>query len=114
MEDGEAELLSSLFTQIVTALPYYNETAKKAELEKYSPSLLRTSTLSDPDAALVARLAGEVIGFCLSHYDDGLIWLAWFGVHPSYRRRGIGISLLQKLEDTVRKRKAHKIWCDCR
>jgi ribosomal protein S18 acetylase RimI-like enzyme len=114
MKYEEAEQLSLLFTQVVTALPYYNGTAKRSELGKYSSDLLRDSISSDPDSVLVARDEREIVGFCLSREDDELIWLAWFGVHQSYRRRGIGSALLQKLEETVRNGRSHKIWCDCR
>lgn len=114
MKCEESEPLGSLFTQVVLALPYYNETAKRTEIGKYSPTLLCDSISSDPDSVLVAKSEREIVGFCFSHEDDGLIWLAWFGVHPSYRRRGIGSALLQKLEHTVRNGRSHKIWCDCR
>ena len=114
MQPDEAESLSLLFTQVVKALPYYNETAKRSELEKYSAISLCDSISNDPDSVLVARATREIVGFCLSRHDDGLIWLAWFGVHPLYRRRGVGSALLQKLEDIVRNGRSHKIWCDCR
>lgn len=114
MEYEEAERLNTLFTDVVRALPYYNETAKKSELEKYSSALLCDSISKDPDSVLVAKAEKEIVGFCISREDDGLIWLAWFGVHASFRCRGIGSALLQKLEDTVRNGRSHKIWCDCR
>lgn len=114
MEYGEAEQLSAVFALVVKGLPYYNEAAVRSELNKYSPSMLCSSISHDPDSVLVAKERGEILGFCLSHYDDGLIWLAWFGVHPSHRRKGIGSALLQKLENTVGERHAHKIWCDSR
>jgi ribosomal protein S18 acetylase RimI-like enzyme len=114
VEINDIEPLSLLFKEVVAALPYYNEIAKKSEMAKYSPELLLESITDDPDSVLVAKIEGKLAGFCLSRDDDGLIWLSWFGVHDSYRRRGIGSALLQKLEDTVRNRKSHKIWCDCR
>lgn len=114
MKCHEAEQLNSLFTRVVNALPFYNETAISSELEKYSPTRLRESISNDQDSVLIAKTGEEVIGFCLSHYDDGLIWLSWFGVNPLYRRRGIGSALLERLEETVRNRKAHKVWCDSR
>jgi ribosomal protein S18 acetylase RimI-like enzyme len=113
MKTSEAEALSSLFRQVVTLLPYYNETAKNSEIKKYSPRLLRESTAADPESALVAKQDGQLLGFCLSRYDDGLIWLEWFGVHPAHRRKGVASALLRALEKKARKR-THKIWCDCR
>src|SRR6266700_7835188 len=114
MKTEEAESLSALFKEVLFAIPYYNDVAKTSELAKYSRDLLRDSVLADPDSILVARDDTEIVGYCLSREDDSLIWLSWFGVHPSYRRRGIGSALLEKLEETVRNGRSHKIWCDCR
>jgi ribosomal protein S18 acetylase RimI-like enzyme len=114
MESEQAEDLSAMFGEIVVSLPYYNEVAKTAEIAKYAPALLRESVLKHPDSVLVAKNGREIVGFCFSEDDDGLVWLAWFGVHHSYRRRGIGVALLRKLEEVARDRRSHKIWCDCR
>jgi ribosomal protein S18 acetylase RimI-like enzyme len=114
MGQSEAESLTLLFEQVVNALPYYNDFAKRSELAKYSPDALRESLLEDPDSVLVARAGPDLVGFCLSRYDDGLVWLSWFGVHNEHRRKGVGSALLEKLEATVRSGRSHKIWCDCR
>ncbi len=114
MRETEAESLSSLFTQVVSALPYYNDLAKRSEIAKYSSQALRDAALLDPDSVLVARIESELVGFCLSRNDDGLIWLSWFGVDAAHRRKGIGAALIESLEATVRSGRSHKIWCDCR
>jgi ribosomal protein S18 acetylase RimI-like enzyme len=114
MTDDEAEELSSMFNQIVVSLPYYNEVAKRSEIAKYSPELLLAYAAESPGSIIVARDGGELVGFCFSKDDDGIIWLAWFGVHASYRRRGVGLALLQNLEEIARSRNVHKVWCDCR
>ncbi len=107
-------VLNRLFVDIVQSLPYYNETAKRSEIAKYTPQLLREHVKKDPDSVLVAHLAEKLVGFCFGNMDDGLVWLAWFGVHPSYRKHGVGRALLERLDETVRSRRSHKIWCDCR
>jgi RimJ/RimL family protein N-acetyltransferase len=114
MDRDDADSVSLLFTQIVEALPYYNATAKSSEIKKYSAELLRCSVLDEPESVLVAKRDGELAGFCISENDDGLIWLAWFAVHPSFRKQGTGLALLTRLEDHARNQKSHKIWCDCR
>jgi GNAT superfamily N-acetyltransferase len=106
--------LSRLFTTIVESLPYYNDVAKRSEVAKYSVDLLRNSISADPDSVLAAKLGPTLAGFCFSQRDDGLIWLAWFGVVPPFRRQGIGMALLATLEERAVRAGSHKIWCDCR
>jgi ribosomal protein S18 acetylase RimI-like enzyme len=114
MKAPEADAVADLFQTILFALPYYNEKARSGELAKYSSSMLIGLIKTDPQAVLVAHSGHDPVGFCFSEIDDGLIWLAWLGVHPSYRRRGIGRELVQQLESRARFAPAHKIWCDCR
>lgn len=114
MVSSEADAVSQLFAEIVLALPYYNDTAKKSELSQYTAASLRESIVDDPDSVLVARVGERPIGFCISRPDDGLVWLSWFGVDATYRRQGVGAALLERLESTVREGRSHKIWCDCR
>ncbi len=105
---------SALFAKIVLSLPYYNESARRSEISKYSPSRLEQMIAADPDAVHVATVNTRIVGFCFSNIDDGLIWLSWFGVAPEYRRCGIGTALLSALDERARRSGAHKIWCDCR
>lgn len=114
MEPKEALATAELISSVIQSLSYYNARAKEEEIAEYSPEKLVRSVEEDPHSVLVAKRGKEVVGFCLSRYDDGLIWLAWFGVKPEYRRQGIASQLLITLEKTVRQRKAHKIWCDTR
>jgi len=113
MAPGEANAVSCLFSQVVAELPYYNFAAKASETCQHSPEALEQAISSDADSVLVAKADG-IIGFCLSSYDDGLIWLAWFGVHRMHRRRGIASALLDSLERTLPSRNSHKVWCDSR
>ena len=114
MMSEEAETVASLFRDVLLGIPYYNDAAKTHESAKYSSESLCESMAVDPDSVLVARTEQTPIGFCISRPDDGVIWLAWFGVHAAHRREGIGSALLEKLEETVRRGRSHKIWCDCR
>lgn len=75
-------------------------------------SLFHTQVLLDanfdPDRLLVAELEGELVGFVLAlvrqvpYYDAGLeperAWITAFGVHPAYRRQGIGRALFQAVQ----------------
>lgn len=98
----------------IQPLAYYNERAIRAELAKYGAANLRSMIADDPQSILVARDAGGLAGFCVSRFDDGTIWLAWFGTALRARGRGVGAALLAALADTLPARHAHKIWCDSR
>jgi RimJ/RimL family protein N-acetyltransferase len=56
----------------------------------------------------------NIVGFCFSHFDDFTIWLDWFSVEPSERKKGVGTAIIQALLETATERHAHKIWCDTR
>jgi RimJ/RimL family protein N-acetyltransferase len=114
MNDHEADIVASVFREIVSGLLYYNLEARQSEIEKYSAPHLRAYVAEDPGSVLVARLDGAIVGICISRFDDSLIWLSWFLVDSRYRGRGIGASLIATLEESVRGRGIHKIWCDCR
>ena len=104
-----------LVAAVISSLEYYSNDARQSEIAKYTPQSLLEAIQDDPDSVLVASSAdGAIVGFCISNIDDGLIWLAWFGVHAEWRRTGVGRALLEALDQTVRARGAHKTWCDCR
>jgi ribosomal protein S18 acetylase RimI-like enzyme len=111
---GEERVVAAAVESAISSLTYYNDRAKREELAKYSEAELRNMSEADVNSVLLARIDGKVAGFCLSRYDDGLIWLSWFGVIEEYRKRGIGRALLEGLERTLLERNAHKIWCDTR
>lgn len=75
LEPREAEIISKMVGDVVQPLAYYNERARKEELAKYSPENLRTLIDEDSDSVLIAEVNGQPGGFCISKYDDGLIWV---------------------------------------
>lgn len=110
----ELDAVAALMHDVIRPLAYYNERARRAELSKYSAGGLRALIAEDPQSVLVARAAGGLTGFCVSRFDDGTIWLSWFGTAAHARGRGVGAALLAALANTVPSRNAHKIWCDSR
>lgn len=114
MRADEAEAVEDLFRTVVSPLTYYNQRALAEEVAKYRAARLSKMVQEDPDAILVARSETGLMGFCLSSYDDGLLWLAWFGVSLDARGLGVGTKLLEALEESAPRRRAHKVWCDTR
>lgn len=109
-----AEQISSLMNEVIQSLPYYNERARREETAKYTASHLVSYVSDDPDAVLVAWQEATPIGFCVSRYDDGVVWLSWFGVAASARGLGVGTRMVRALLQTLASRGAHKLWCDTR
>jgi ribosomal protein S18 acetylase RimI-like enzyme len=112
--EHEIDALAALMRDTIQPLACYNERARRAELAKYAAGGLRSLVAEDPQAVLAARDSSGLIGFCVSRYDDGTIWLSWFGTAARARGSGIGSSLLAALAKTLPSRRAHKIWCDSR
>lgn len=108
------DAVATLMRDTIRPLACYNELARRAELAKYTADGLRSLVAGDPQAVLVARDGTGLIGFCVSRYDDGTIWLSWFGTAARARGQGVGTSLLAALASTLLSRHAHKIWCDSR
>lgn len=112
--EHDIEAVAALIKVTIESLGYYNERARRAELAKYSADGLRALVAEDPQAVLVACDGSRPIGFCVSRYDDGTVWLSWFGTDARARGRGVGASLLAALAKTLPSRHAHKVWCDTR
>lgn len=106
--------LADLLRETIQPLAYYNDRARRAELARYTADGLRALVAADPQAVLVARDHTGLAGFCVSRFDDGTIWLSWFGTASRARGQGVGASLLAALAKTLPSRHAHKIWCDSR
>jgi len=116
MTPTESMRVAPLVREVVLPLTYYSDAARAAEVAKYSAESLRDLVQDDPHSVLLAEAEGqdEPVGFCISRYDDGVIWLAWFGVSSTCRDQGVGSALLNALEDATRARSCIKIWCDTR
>lgn len=114
VEDGEIDAVAALMRATIEPLTYYNAPAIASELAKYSADGLRALLAGDPHAILVARDGRDLIGFCVSRFDDGTIWLSWFGTAAHARGRGVAAALIAALKATLPARGAHKIWCDSR
>lgn len=111
---SRAPQVAALVRSVIEPLEYYNERARSEEIAKYGTEELIALATRDRFSVLVALSSGVESGFCISEYDDGLIWLDWFGVASAFRHRGIGNSLLRALEESTAARQCHKIWCDSR
>jgi L-amino acid N-acyltransferase YncA len=114
MRPTEAASVAAMIHTVVAGLAFYSEQARSAEIGIYTAAYLTDLLADDPDGVLVAERDGALEGFCVSRYDDDLIWLSWFGAASGALRRGIGSALLAELHARRRAAGVHKIWCDSR
>jgi ribosomal protein S18 acetylase RimI-like enzyme len=63
----------------------------------------------DPDALIVARLDGRIVGTLVAGWDGWRAHLYRLAVHPAMRRRGIGRTLLAAGEQRLRSLGAMRI-----
>lgn len=64
-----------------------------------TPSLAIDKKLAAEDGLFFVALSGnEVIGTVLAGYDGHRGWLYSVAVHPSHRRKGIGMNLVRHAE----------------
>lgn len=110
----DCEILSKVIERVIENIPYYNDLAKRDEILKFQPQDLEKKIANDKFSAIVAITDKSIVGFCLTRFDDYLIWLEWVGVAENYRGKGVANLLLKELDKTTLPRNCHKTWCDCR
>lgn len=67
----------------------------------WTPSRLTREINDKFTNVIVMREGNEVIGFAVMKYLDQEARLNLFGVHPDYRRKGIGTRMISWLEETA-------------
>lgn len=110
----DCKKLPTVIETVVQAIPYYNDLAKQSEIAKFQTADLLSKIETDKFSVMVATNNDEIVGFCMTRFDDYLIWLEWFGVLETHRGKGIANMLLTELDKTITVRQCHKLWCDCR
>lgn len=103
-----------IFENELARIPYYNQLAKDQEKEHYNRTNLISKINNDPKSIIIAKDKGKVVGLCFNRFDDYTIWLEWIITGENNIRTGIGKMLLEKLFESTKERKCHKVWCDCR
>jgi|GEM_PF-765366 len=110
----DCKTLANVIETVVQAIPYYNDLAKQSEIAKFQTSDLISKIEADKHSVIIATINDEIVGFCMTRFDDYIILLEWFGVLETHRGKGIANLLLTALNETISIRQCHKIWCDCR
>ncbi len=70
---------------------------------------VRVKLERDPDLFLVAEERGRLVGTAMGAWDGRRGWIYHLGVVPSFRRRGVAKSLVEELEDRMRRKGVLKV-----
>jgi ribosomal protein S18 acetylase RimI-like enzyme len=73
------------------------------------PQALRTRVEHDPGALLVAESEGRLVGSLIAAWDGWRGDMYRLAVHPSHRRRGLGLRLVEAGEARLRAKGARRI-----
>jgi len=116
-EEKNTPHLAKLIHEILTEMSqYYKDEAIKTELRVYTADYIQ-KLINNPDFLLFkAEVNKNIVGFQIVSIYQTLAYLEWSGVHPDYRRQGIGRALKSLTEEYLLKNRpdVHKIWCDTR
>lgn len=64
----------------------------------------------DSDLIMVAEEEGDLVGALIGTIDQNQGCIYRIAVHPDYRRRGVGKTLVEAMEQRFQRRKVSQIW----
>jgi ribosomal protein S18 acetylase RimI-like enzyme len=108
--------VSSLFRDVLSGLPIYNERARRNELARFCEPALETMLSADSKAISVATIHPNkaTVGFCITVHERRQILIEWFGTQLAWRRVKIGHALIDHLIAEAQSRRATRIWSSTR
>jgi ribosomal protein S18 acetylase RimI-like enzyme len=111
---GFVECYLDIWRSLKGILPdeYVDGQIERASTASFKEKL--SSEISDPDSIiLVAEEGKKTVGIAWGNLrGDGSAWLAFLGVSPEHRRKGVGRSLLTKFIEASRKKGSFKVGLD--
>lgn len=106
----------SLVKKVIAGTPYYSRSAKKGETRKFTPRFVENSMAESGGLFRPLYISAiedkKHLGFCVGYIYGGTFWIDWIGVERRSRRKGVASSLYDFLKRELRRRGAHKLWCD--
>lgn len=64
----------------------------------------------DSDLIMVAEEEGDLVGALIGTIDHNQGCIYRIAVHPDYRRRGVGKTLVEAMEQRFQQRKVSQVW----
>lgn len=112
---SDLEELLKCYAEIWTSLrEWLPNSFVDPELKRISTSeitdMFKRGIESKDGILLIAKENNEIVGLASGREAGGVCSLGFLGVKKEYRRKRIGTSILNKLEEVAKERSAHKIW----
>lgn len=86
--DEDQDSIIDLWEKVFPGTPPHNNPARDHKTRRDIP----------PELFLVALHEGQIVGTVMADCDGQQGWVYYLGVDPSYRRCGIGTSLMKRVE----------------
>jgi transitional endoplasmic reticulum ATPase len=106
--DGDVHIRDLDESRLEQVVRLWEETADPAAPPPYSLAEI-LAAIAARQPALIAVVEGEVVGAIAARIDGQRAWVLRWSVKPSWRRRGVGASLLRALERRLLSLGAHDI-----
>ena len=92
-DEGDEQAVAALWREVFPDAPPRNEPHAN----------IRRKLAVQRELFFVAVESGAVVGTAMGGYDGHRGWVYGVAVSPGYRRRGIGATLMQRVEDELRR-----------
>jgi ribosomal protein S18 acetylase RimI-like enzyme len=109
---SESGCLAEVFGRWVFEAASYSDLARICEQRKYNAREFESRILEDSQSVTTAYIDSELVGMCITSFDDFLLWIDWIIVAPNFHRRGIANELIKKVEARAIALGYWKIWCE--
>lgn len=89
--DTDQDNVIKLWDKVFPEAPSHNNPARD----------IRTKREVQPELFLVALLEDQIVGTAMAGFDGHRGWVYYLGVDPEFQRRGIGTSLMKRVESRL-------------
>ncbi|MCC7574397.1 GNAT family N-acetyltransferase [Candidatus Woesearchaeota archaeon] len=112
LKENRINEYSKLARETISESKYYNENAKKSEIQKLGINQIKKDLKNKNNIFIYVENQKEIIAFCNGYKEHGLFWINWIGVKETHRKKGVAKKIIHYLEEEMKKKNIHKIWFD--
>lgn len=105
-----------LAKNVIRKSSLYNEWAKREELKKFNSVDLKKKMGLRKNYFLCTKEKDKIIGFVCGDFGkiSGISIVNWIGIDNNYRKKGVGVALVEEVFKQAKSRKTHRITANIR